>query len=200
ATDPLEIIFVREAMRTNIVALPDSLMPQDLAQILLKEGNQAGKLQRLYPVLNAEGRLRGVMTRNDLLHFQDTPLMALNGAQQAPRTLLTATAHEYTAGNGRTAEALLDGQSTPPHMLYTNPIVAYPDEPMRAVVYRMAETGFTRFPVVERNDPGKLVGMISLNDLLKARSRNLEEERHRERVLRLRLLTPQRDREKAGKR
>jgi chloride channel protein, CIC family len=95
---------------------------------------------------------------------------------------------------------LLDSQGVPLHMLYTDPIVAYPDEPMRAVVYRMAETGFTRFPVVERNDPSKLVGMISLNDLLKARSRNLEEERHRERVLRLRLLTPQRNREKVGKR
>jgi len=32
--------------------------------------------------------------------------------------------------------------------------------------------------------------MISLSDLLKARSRNLEEERQRERILRLRLLFP----------
>ena len=38
-----------------------------------------------------------------------------------------------------------------------------------------------------RDNPGKLVGMISLTDLLRARTRNLEEERHRERVLRLRL-------------
>ena len=43
-------------------------------------------------------------------------------------------------------------------------------------------------PVVDRDDPHKLVGMISLTDLLRARTRNLEEERRRERVLRLRLL------------
>ena len=64
-------------------------------------------------------------------------------------------------------------------------VTAFPDEPLRLVVYRMAETGLTRMPVVERDNPAKLVGMISLTDLLLARTRNLEEERHRERVLRL---------------
>jgi CBS domain-containing protein len=67
------------------------------------------------------------------------------------------------------------------------PIVAYPDEPLRVVVYRMAETGLTRFPVVERGDARKLMGMIALFDLLSARTRNLAEERDRERVLRIRL-------------
>ena len=84
-------------------------------------------------------------------------------------------------------------------LLHADPIVAYPDEPLRSVVYRMAETGFTRFPVVERDDPGKLLGMISLADTLTARSRNLEEERHRERVLHLRLFVPRRGREKVEK-
>ncbi|HLJ16442.1 MAG TPA: chloride channel protein [Bryobacteraceae bacterium] len=68
-----------------------------------------------------------------------------------------------------------------------NAIVAYPDEPLRAAVNRMAESGFTRFPVVERGDERKLVGMISLEDLLRARTHNLDEERTRERVLRIRL-------------
>ena len=67
------------------------------------------------------------------------------------------------------------------------PVVAYPDEPLRVVVYRMAETGLTRFPVVDRGDERKLVGVIGLRDLLSARTRNLAEERDRERVLRIRL-------------
>src|SRR5205823_13575722 len=75
-------------------------------------------------------------------------------------------------------------------LVHHNPVVAYPDEPLRTVVYRMAGTSFTRLPVVERDNPQKLIGMISLNDLLKARARNLEEERRRERVLRLHLLFP----------
>ena len=66
-------------------------------------------------------------------------------------------------------------------------MVAHPDEPLRVVVYRMAETGFTRFPVVDRGDERKLVGIIGLQDLLSARTRNLSEERDRERVLHIRL-------------
>ena len=66
------------------------------------------------------------------------------------------------------------------------PTVAHPNEPLRAVVYRMVETGLTRFPVVDPDDERKLLGMVALNDLLQARSRNLTEERAREQVLRLR--------------
>jgi CIC family chloride channel protein len=68
-----------------------------------------------------------------------------------------------------------------------DPVVAYADEPLRVVVYRMAETGFTRLPVLDNHHARKLVGMISLHDLLHARARSLEEERRRERVLRIHL-------------
>jgi chloride channel protein, CIC family len=67
-------------------------------------------------------------------------------------------------------------------ILKKGPIVAYPDESLRMIVYRMAETGLTRFPVVDR-DHSRLVGMIALTDLLKARALNLDAEQRRERVL-----------------
>jgi len=60
----------------------------------------------------------------------------------------------------------------------------------------MAETGLTRFPVVERDGSRKLVGIVSLNDLLKARARTLDAERRRERVLPLRLTFPSRSRQR----
>jgi CBS domain-containing protein len=56
----------------------------------------------------------------------------------------------------------------------------------------MAETGLTRLPVVERAD-GKLVGMLALTDLLTARTRILDAEQRRERVLGTRLRWPRRD-------
>jgi CBS domain-containing protein len=46
----------------------------------------------------------------------------------------------------------------------------------------MAEKGVTRMPVVER-DSRQLLGLISLDDLLKALTRHLEEERRRERTI-----------------
>jgi chloride channel protein, CIC family len=68
-------------------------------------------------------------------------------------------------------------------------IEAFPDEPLRAVVYRMAEKGITRLPVVEPSTR-KFLGLVSLDDLLKARTRHLEEERRREQVLKLRFFLP----------
>ncbi|HEV2582723.1 MAG TPA: chloride channel protein [Ktedonobacteraceae bacterium] len=177
ATDPLEIIFVREVMRTNVVALPDVIEQRDLENILhgsfeasgqrgtASQGRKGSHRQRLFPVLDADQNMVGVMTYNDL--------MQLDGFD-----------HSHTP-HGQHDHA------GPLQLRPMQPVVAYPDEPLRAVVYRMAETGYTRFPVVERDDPDHLAGMISLNDLLKARTRNLNEERHRERVLHLRLLFPQ---------
>jgi H+/Cl- antiporter ClcA len=68
-------------------------------------------------------------------------------------------------------------------------VEAFPDDPLRVVVYRMAEKGITRLPVVERNTR-KFLGLVSLDDLLKARTRHLEEERRREQVLSLRFFLP----------
>ena len=62
------------------------------------------------------------------------------------------------------------------------PVVAYAEEPLRAVVNRMAEKAVTRMPVVQPGN-NEFLGLISLNDLLKARSRHLEEEQHRDRTL-----------------
>lgn len=63
--------------------------------------------------------------------------------------------------------------------------VVYDDEPLRVVVERMAATGLTRFPVVDREHPRELVGSISLNNLLAARVGQLDAETRREQVLQL---------------
>jgi H+/Cl- antiporter ClcA len=62
-------------------------------------------------------------------------------------------------------------------------LVSYRDETLRAAVYRMAESGVTRLPVVNADRPAEVVGILTLEDLLRARVRHLEEERDRERVL-----------------
>jgi CBS domain-containing protein len=82
-------------------------------------------------------------------------------------------------------------------ILKARPIVAYPDESLRMIVYRMAETGLTRFPVVDRERRG-LIGMIALADLLKARAMNLDAEQRRERVLGAHIALPFGQRRRKG--
>ena len=149
ATDPLEILFVREVMRTKLAVLPADASLEELRNSLIREPAHRG--QHLFPVVDNEKRLKGVVTRKELRALMDSP--ALNAA-------------------------LGD--------VVREPVTAHEDEPLRVVVFRMAETGFTRLPVVEA-DTRKLVGMVSLHDLLLARVRNLNEERQRERVIKLRL-------------
>jgi len=147
AIDPLEILFTREVMRTNVVALPAAMTIGDLRRTLLHESSPLG--QRLYPVVDSASRLRGVITRRDL--------------------------HSAIATRA---------DSTQIEELAQKPVTAAVDDPLRVVVLRMAETGFTRMPVIE-SDGGRIAGMVSLTDLLQGRMRNLNEERVRERVLRL---------------
>ncbi|MCC7498475.1 MAG: chloride channel protein [Bryobacterales bacterium] len=149
AIDPLEILFVREVMRTNLLALPADTKVGDVNETLIRAAVSRG--QRLYPVVDKDRRVKGVVTRKQLLDVRGSA--------------------EPDASLG---------------CILQDPVTARPDEPLRNVLARMAETGYSRFPVVEY-ESGTLVGMISLRDLLMAESRSLAEERKRERVLKLRL-------------
>lgn len=154
ALDPLEILFVREVMRTNVVALPANATIAEARELIHPARKPHG--QHLFPVVDEEKRVMGVVSRNHLLRaFEEAP----SGTEMRRLTEITTS----------------------------DPVVAFADEPLRAVVYRMAETGFTRLPVMDSANERSLVGMVSLDDLLRARSRNLEEERMRERVLRVRM-------------
>jgi predicted transcriptional regulator len=74
-------------------------------------------------------------------------------------------------------------------LLVREPVVAYPDETLRAVSYRMAASSVTRIPVIERGTR-RVVGLVSLPQLLQARLRDLREAREAEQVLRFRLVMP----------
>jgi H+/Cl- antiporter ClcA/CBS domain-containing protein len=147
AVDPLEILFARDVMRTNIAVLAPNLARKDLPASLHK----SRRGQRLYPVAAEDGKLVGVVTRKDLQKL---------ATGSDPREIS--------------------------EVVRRSPATSYPDEPLRIVVNRMAETGLTRLPVIEEESK-KLVGIISLQNLLHARVRHLEEERRRERVLRIHL-------------
>ena len=163
AVDPLEILFVREVMRTKVAVLPASARVGEIWQSLRADDRQE---QRLLPVVGLDGELVGVVTRLDISER----------IEQEGDAILSSS----LADLARKAA-----------------IETYPDEPLRVVVYRMAEKGVTRMPVVERSTR-TFLGLVSLNDLLKARARHLEEERRRERPLKFRFFFPGRRRSIEG--
>jgi H+/Cl- antiporter ClcA/CBS domain-containing protein len=155
AVDPLEILFVREVMRTKVVVLSATTTLGELQQSLRTNHRRS---QRLLPVVDAAGQFVGVLTRDDV--------------------------RRRAAGEGPAAFDLPLSE-----IVRRDTVAAYPDEPLRVVVYRMAEKGFTRMPVIDPRT-GEFLGLIALDDLLKARGRHLEEEVRRERPLKLRFLSP----------
>ena len=157
AVDPLEILFVREVMRTKVAVLPAASTLGQISHSLRADPRQE---QRLLPVVNDEGQFVGVLTRGDIKKQMEQ--------------------------NGDAALGWPIGD-----LVRTSAVEAYPDEPLRVVVYRMAEKACSRMPVLERTTR-QFLGLVSLNDLLKARSRHLEEERRRERILKFRLFPPER--------
>ncbi|HKW61187.1 MAG TPA: chloride channel protein [Candidatus Acidoferrum sp.] len=150
AVDPLEILFVREVMRPEVVVLPAEKLMREFQQALASQNTQS---QRLLPVVNGEGQLVGVLTRGDI--------------------------HKRVKEKGEGVWQQPVGEFVRKEFIETSP-----NETLRAVVYVMAEKGITRMPVVER-DTRKFMGLLALEDLLKARVRHLEEERRREQVLNL---------------
>jgi chloride channel protein, CIC family len=156
SVDPLEILFVREVMRTNVVGLPATARVGELSAV----HGHVERGQRLYPVVDG-GRVVGVLSRGALQELQHDP-----------------------AGRARGLGDVVSGEV----------VTAHPDEPLRVVVYRMAETGHTRLPVVASDGDRQLLGLVSLEDLLQARARNLQAERRRERSHPMHLLFPWRAR------
>jgi CBS domain-containing protein len=88
--------------------------------------------------------------------------------------------------------AIHDGQGARPvaELGISAPTVVHPDETLRNVATMMAQHEVDRMPVVDRERPDRVVGMLSLTMLLAARVRDLEEARDTERVLRLRIVRP----------
>jgi chloride channel protein, CIC family len=155
SVDPLEILFVREVMRTNVVALSALSTTAEMQELLRTSTRRS---QRLLPVVDRSEILVGVLTRADVRERLD-----LEG------------------------DAVL--QRPVGEMVRSVTVVAHPDEPLRIVVYRMAEKSLTRLPVVDR-ETRKFLGLVALDDLLKARGHSLAEERTRETPLKFRFFTP----------
>jgi CBS domain-containing protein len=154
--DPLEIVFVSEVMTTDVVEFHRDL-PVDDAHAVLEspDDDYAAWRQQLYPVVDDDRRLVGVVSRGVLFE-------ARTGAGDAGLRELVAT----------------------------DPVLTHGDHTLRHVAEQMAGNDVTTMPVVDRLDPSRVIGIVSLPQLLTGRRRDQQEARERERVLRIRLFGP----------
>ena len=152
--DPLEAILVSQAMHTSVFALPEDATRKDAADWLRKMDERGGEAwshwQRLFPLVDSEGRLTGTLTRAQLIAA---------ARKEDLSTLLAVDANR-------------------------NPKTVSPVTTLRACAMSMAESKLTSYPVVSAD--GKLLGVMTITDLLKGRSEEAHRESDRERVLRLR--------------
>ena len=69
--DPLETVMVREVMHTSLFALPELATRQDAVDWLVKMNERGDAAwshwQRLYPLVDEEGKLKGVLTRGQMI-------------------------------------------------------------------------------------------------------------------------------------
>ncbi len=163
AVDPLEALFVRDVMRTNVVSIEPTRPVADLGALLVDRRHDG---QRLFPVIGSDRALVGVLGRRELAEALDRH----DGSSPQVATL---------------AQRRM--------------VVTYPDDTLRGAADRMAASRVGVLPVVSRQEPTTLLGLISTYDLFRARTKLLVEERHRAHVLPLRPLPRLRSRRLVGK-
>lgn len=132
--DPLDLLQAAQLMTPHPQTLSGGLTIEQTLTFFTTQAEH-----RSYPVVDAGGRLIGLVSRTDALRWQIDQSLA--------KTLLS--------------DAISD--STQP--------VAYPDTPSGVVADLIIETGIGRIPIVDR-ETRKVLGILSRQDLLKARSTN----------------------------
>ncbi len=144
--DVLQQVTVGETMSTDMVTVPAGMSVGELAQ-RISSHQPAYTSHQGFPIVDEDGRLRGLITRGDILR----------ALEQNP--------------NG--SMSVLDAGSKAL-------VVTYPDELLSEAADKMLHHQVGRLPVVDRSDPGRLLGYLGRAGVMAARLRRLEEERVRE--------------------
>ncbi|SCW34857.1 H+/Cl-antiporter ClcA [Sphingobium faniae] len=143
--DPLDLLQAGQLMTRDPATLAGSMTIGEALSFFATDA-----VHRSYPVVDAEGRLLGLVSRTDALRWQ----MEDNG------------------GTTSLADAISDAAQP----------AAYPDTPSGVVADLIIESGIGRIPIV---DPAsrRVLGILSRQDLLKARSAHRRAETGRNRFI-----------------
>jgi CBS domain-containing protein len=143
----------KDVMRQPVVTIaPDASIAAAIA--LMLERQLSG-----LPVVDSDGRLVGILSEGDFLRRAE-----LGTEVKRPRWL------EFMRGPGRAAEDFVHSHGRKVHELMTPmPISVGPETSLADIVDRMIKHKIKRVPVVA---DGRLVGIVSRADLLRALSKN----------------------------
>ncbi|RUP00445.1 CBS domain-containing protein [Hyphomicrobium sp.] len=138
-----------DVMTTKVVTIgPDSSL-SDMIKLMLDH-----RISGL-PVVNAEGKLVGIVTEGDCLRRTETGTEVKRSFWRDLMTGSETLAAEYIRSHGRKVSEVM----TP------DPVVVAPDEDLNEVIHLMEKHQVKRVPVV-RN--GTVVGIVSRANLLQA--------------------------------
>jgi chloride channel protein, CIC family len=126
--DLMEKIKVSEAMFKKVITVTESTSVRN-AGLMLKSTSHRG-----FPVLDSNGRLKGMVTHEDINK-------ALN--------------------SGR-------GDIDVADIMTINLIFCYPDDTLKDALEKLGERNIGRIPIVEHEDPGHLVGLITRKGIIAA--------------------------------
>jgi CIC family chloride channel protein len=88
--DPLETMLVSQAMHTSVFALPDNATRKDAADWLRKMDERGGEAwshwQRIFPLVDSEGRMKGVLTRSQMIRSAKMPDQETSLAQDGMKS------------------------------------------------------------------------------------------------------------------
>jgi H+/Cl- antiporter ClcA/CBS domain-containing protein len=193
------IIGASTAFAVSVLVLKRSVLTEKIAR-------RGFHLSREYDVDPLEVLFVGEVMQRDILTYEAhlsaaAALATISGTDPAEvanrRQLLYPVITDTDRLIGVVTRTMLetavhDGKADVPlsDLCIRTPIVTHADQTLREVAVAMAANEVDKMPVVDRADTNRLIGLITLTQLLEGRLRDLQEARHPERVLRLRIVRP----------
>jgi len=147
----LEMVTVEEAMSRDLETVRPETTLEELGRLFEQSAHHG------FPVVDAEGRLRGIVTLTDY------------------------------------HRAIEEGQgSTVGEICTANPLTLFPDQSLHEAMCLFSARDVGRVPVVSRDDPQRLIGLLRRYDLIRAYNKGLARRAEMERRIQQMRLTSHR--------
>jgi chloride channel protein, CIC family len=144
--DVLQQVRVAETMDPDMPKLSSEMKVSELSDLIVRRDPEVCRHQGMF-ILDADGKLAGVITRGDVMR-------ALDADPTGASSVLNAGSRDV--------------------------VVTYPDETLHDASAKMLRNDIGRLPVVDREDPRKVVGYLGRPGIMAARLRRLDDEHVRE--------------------